>query len=328
MLASAPLGLRIGPQIAHAHGLALRAGHFARFLCRHAGAHADHRFDVMGDFALDAPGLVWREGAERLHLDRELVEAAASLDHELVMRGNALQPDQDRLDLRRINVDAADDEHVVVAPGDAADAHVAAAAAAAPVGKARDVARAIADHRQRLLGERRDDELSLGALGQDPAGLGIDDLEEKVVLPAVQAFLRLAFHRYARPHDLGQAVDVDGAYSEAVLQLLPHGLAPGLGAEHADLERAGAQIHPLALGDLGDVERVRGRRAEDARAEVLQQRHLAFRHPAGYGDHGGAEALAAVVRAQPAGKEAVAVGVMNDVAGTRAGACERARHER
>ena len=60
----------------------------------------------------------------RFDLDGELVEAAAPLDHELVVRRDVGQADEHRLDLRRIDVDAADDQHVVVAPGDALEARV------------------------------------------------------------------------------------------------------------------------------------------------------------------------------------------------------------
>ncbi len=43
-----------------------------------------------------------------------------------------------------------------------------------------------------------------------------------------------AFDGNARPHDLGQAVDVDGMQVELGLDLAAHRLGPGLGAEDAD----------------------------------------------------------------------------------------------
>ena len=48
------------------------------------------------------------------------------------------------------------------------------------------------------------------------AHLGIDHLEQEVVLPAVQAVLTFAFARDARAHDFGQSIDVDGAQTGTI----------------------------------------------------------------------------------------------------------------
>src|SRR2546426_2502997 len=53
-------------------------------------------------------------------------------------------------------------------------------AGARRVGERRDVARAIADQRERALGERRQDELALVAGRQHGAGGGVDDLGQEV----------------------------------------------------------------------------------------------------------------------------------------------------
>ena len=56
-----------------------------------------------------------------------------------------------------------------------------------------------------------------------------------MILPAVQAGLRhLALAGDAGPQDLRQAIEVDGLDAELILDHAPHGLAPRLGAEHAD----------------------------------------------------------------------------------------------
>ncbi len=117
------------------------------------------------------------------------VERALARQHDLIVRREVGQIDQHRLDLRGIDIDAADDEHVVVAPGYAHDAHMSAAAGARLVAEPRDVARAIADHRQRLLGERRDDELATLLDRNRRERRGIDHLEQEMILPAVQAGL-------------------------------------------------------------------------------------------------------------------------------------------
>ena len=56
------------------------------------------------------------------------------------------------------------------------------------------------------------------------------------------------------------------------------------------------------------------------------QQHLPLGAASRYRHHGAAEPFGAVVRAQPAGEQAVAVGVVDDVAGLDPGAGERTRH--
>ena len=81
------------------------------------------------------------------HLDR--VEAALARDDELVLPRQLAVAEDDLLDLRREQVDAADDQHVVAAADDLAHApHAARGRRQQP----RQVARAVADDRQRLLG--------------------------------------------------------------------------------------------------------------------------------------------------------------------------------
>ena len=59
-----------------------------------------------------------------LDLDVHFVQHAAPLHHQLVVRRQLRPADHHRLELRGIDVDAADDQHVVVAPRDAQDAAV------------------------------------------------------------------------------------------------------------------------------------------------------------------------------------------------------------
>ena len=112
-----------------------------------------------------------------------------------------------------------------------------APAFAALARQVRDVARAVAQHRQRLLGQRRDHELARLALGRRLSAVGIDYLEQEVVLPAVQARLGLfALGGDPGPEDFGQAVDVDRLQAETGLDFLAHRLAPRLRTEDADLQ--------------------------------------------------------------------------------------------
>ena len=111
------------------------------------------------------------------------------------------------------------------------------------------------------------------------------------------------------------------------LDVAAHGVGPRLGAEDAGVQRQLADVDAHAVGDLGDVERVGRRGAQDVGAEVLQQRDLPLGAAAGQRHHGAAEPLGAVVRAETAGEQAVAVGVVHDLAGPRAHAGEAARHQ-
>src|SRR5213079_1190470 len=98
----------------------------------------------------------------------------------------------------------------------------------------REVARAIAQQRQRFLRQRREDELADIAVVDGLAALRIDDLDEKVILAHVRAVTRLdALERDARAHHLRQAVDVDGFQPETRLDLLSEPLRPRLAAEDA-----------------------------------------------------------------------------------------------
>ena len=66
--------------------------------------------------------------APRLDFDRHVIEASVTVDDELVVRRDVRGADQHRLDLRRVYVDATDDQHVVVAARDAQDAQMRAPA--------------------------------------------------------------------------------------------------------------------------------------------------------------------------------------------------------
>ena len=78
---------------------------------------------------------------------------------------------------------------------------------------------------------------------------------------------------------------------------------------------------------LGDDERVRRGGDEHLSAEVAEQHRLSGGLAARHGDDGGADALAALVEAEAAGEQAVAVGVVDEHPGADAGHRHRARHE-
>ena len=55
---------------------------------------------------------------------------------------------------------------------------------------------------------------------------------------------------------------------------------------------------------------------------------LALGHAAARGNYSGTERFGAVVRTEAAGEEAISVGDVHDVAGSRAGCAQRTRHHR
>ena len=184
-----------------------------------------------------------------------------------------------------------------------------AAAGAGLVREGGEVAGAVAQQRHRLLRQRREDELADLAVRQRLSRVRVDDLDEEVVLVHVRAVPPLrALGRDARPHHLGEAVDVERGQPERALDRLAQSLRPRFRAEDA-----GAEAQARGLGDvIGDRERVARRTAEDLSTEILEQLRLPRRVAAGRGDDGATEPLGAVVEAEPAGEEAVAVSDVDD----------------
>ena len=192
----------------------------------------------------------------------------------------------------------------------------------------RDVARAVAQQRHRLLRQRREHELAVDAVRQHLAGRRVDDLDEEVVLHDVEAVARFgAFAGDAGADDLAQAVDVDRHEAELGLELRAHRLGPRLRAEHADLQRELVDRDARLAQALGDVERVGRRGAEDLAAEIAQQQRLAGGDAAGYRDRQRAEPLGALVEAEPAGEQPVAVGVVDDHPRADAGHVQAVGHD-
>ena len=149
-----------------------------------------------------------------------------------------------------------------------------------------------------------------------------------MILPDVEPVLRLdALVSDARPHHLREAVDVDRVHVERLLDLGPHGVRPRLRPEDADLERGLARVEALRPELVENGEHVGRRHHDDVGLEVLDQLDLSLGHAAGDRDRGAAEPLRAVMGAEAAGEEAVAVGDMHLHAGPAARGANRARHQ-
>ena len=261
----------------------------------------------------------------RLDHDRQLVQTVGAAHFEIVVRGETRVLQHQLLDEGREQVDAADDQHVVVAPLDPLHPPHGARG---PRQQPGEIAGPVTDDGARLLGEGGDDQLSRLAVGQHGAGLGIDDLRIEVVLPDVEAVLALdAFHGDAGADGLGAPVHVHRLHGEAGLDLLAHRLGPRLGAMHADLKRAAPRVPALTLELVGDRQHVGRRDGDDAGLEVGDHPDLTLGEAARCGDHGAAQRLRARVEAEAAGEEPVAVGDVHHVASARAGGAQAAGDE-
>ena len=271
-----------------------------------------------------------RLDAFRIHAGRgfhrhpQVVHRAVARQHALVVRRQFRAAQDQLLDLGREHVDAADDHHVVAAAGDLFHpAHGACGAGQ----QARQIARAVADDGQRLLGQAGEHQLAFLAVGHRLAGIGVDDLGVEQVFPDGGAVLGLhAFARHPGAHHLRQAVDVDRVDVHARLDGAAHLVGPGLGTEDAQPQREFARIEPHVLDFLGDRQHVAGRDHDDVGLEVLDQLDLALGLAATERHHGQAQPLGAVVRAQPAGEQAVAVADVHHVTRPRTGGADAARH--
>ena len=241
------------------------------------------------------------------------------------MRRQPLVLEQDLLDLGRKQVDAADDQHVVAAPGHLLHASHGTRRARQQPG---EVAGAVANHRARFPGERGEDQLPHLAVGQHLAGRRVDDLGVEVIFPDVEPVLALhALGGDAGADDLRQSVDVQRLHVEAGFDLAAHRVGPRLGAEHADLQRAPSRVQPLTGELVRDRQHVRRGHGDHPGLELVDELHLARGQSAGDGDHGAAETLGAAVKAETAGEQTVAVRDLHHVARPDSGRTHRSRHD-
>jgi hypothetical protein len=160
--------------------------------------------------------------------------------------------------------------------------------------------------------------VSVGITSSRPLGdglqrVGVDHLEEEVVLGEVEPALLRALAGDARPHHLREAVVVEGRDLELLLDLLPHRLRPRLGPEEPVLQGEGGRVQPHLDHRVGDVEGVARRRDERGRPVVAHDADLALRVGRRDGDHRGPEPLRPLVEPPGAGEEAVVEGDLDHV---------------
>ena len=177
------------------------------------------------------------------------------------------------------------------------------------------------------LAERGQDQLAFLAVRAGLAGLEVDDLGIEIILEDVRPGLALAFHGHARADDFGQAVNVVGLDAAVRFDAPAHGFGPRLGAEDAGAQRQFLEVHADLRRLVDQVEEIAGRAADGRDAEILHHHQLALGVAAGNRDDRRAQRLGAVMRAQSAGEQAVAVGVLDDVALVQPAGGEAAQHD-
>ena len=179
-----------------------------------------------------------------------------------------------------------------------------------------DVARAVAQQRQRLLGQRAEDELALGAVGQRLAGLGIDDLDEEVVLVDVRARRAPRGTGPPRPGpiDLREPVDVDGRQPERALDRGAHGRrSTARRRRRRPRARGRPGPRPCLAQRLADVQRV-GRAWRTGPGRARSRSSVTWRSvkPPETGTTVAPSRSAPWWKPEPAGEEPVAVGVVHE----------------
>ena len=111
----------------------------------------------------------------------------ASLKQDEVVAAHLRDGHEHVLDLLRIDVDPAYDQHVVGAAGDARQAAVGAATGTETRDDRCDIARAVAQKRHGLAAQGGQHQFARLAVGQRLVRPGIDDLDDEVVFPKVHA---------------------------------------------------------------------------------------------------------------------------------------------
>ena len=113
------------------------------------------------------------------------------------------------------------------------------------------------------------------AFGQRLAGLGVDDLQDVVVFPEVQAGFVLALEGDAGAVHLGQAVGVIDIAAEGLLDSAPGLLGVRFRADERLAQReVFARVDALLFEVAGKVEGVAGQDMDGGGPEVLHQHQL------------------------------------------------------
>ena len=174
---------------------------------------------------------VGRHAGTGFDRDTQAVHGALAGQDALVMRRELSVPENQLLDLRGEHIDATHNHHVIAA---ASDFFHAAHGPRATRQQAGQIAGAVADDGQRFFAQAGENQFAHLPVGQQLAGVGVDDLGIEVVFPDGRSILGFhTFAGHAGAYDFAQAVDIHRVYAHAFFNRLAHVIGPGLGSKNA-----------------------------------------------------------------------------------------------
>lgn len=182
---------------------------------------------------------------------------------------------QHGLYLRREDVYASDDEHVVAASQNLSESDGGASAFAWLVDEVGEVAGAVAEDGHGFFAEGGEDQLALFAGFYWLQGLWIDDFWIEHVFGHMCAVLVLAFTAYTGATHFGESIDVDGLDVQLLLQLSADAPCPRFGSEESYSEFQVFRLDfRMLFYHLSQMQGVGRGAAEGGCAEVFHQHDL------------------------------------------------------
>src|SRR5215470_4608216 len=198
-----------------------------------------------------------------------------AVEHDLVLVPDSRVLEHQRFDLAWIEVDAAEDDHVVGAPPNPVQAQMGAPTrAAAPAQHPREVVRAVTDQRQPFAGEGAHHELPLLAVRARGSRGRIHHLAEVVVLPDVDAVARPAVDAEPGPARLRHAEDVEGVDVKLALDPPAQIVGPHLRTEDGHAEAEGGEVELLLARHFEHAQWIRRDAREHRGAQVAHDLKL------------------------------------------------------
>src|SRR5579875_3233417 len=263
-----------------------------------------------------------------LHMYFQFIELIAlAVNKDLVVTCQARMGEQDLFDLRREDVDAAHDEHIIAAPTHPLHTNGRASTGAGAVVQSNQVACAIAQKWERFTRQASQDQFADCPLRQRLACLGVDHFGIEIVLIDMKSVMVRALEGDAGANYFGEAVKIKSLDSEAFFDLLAHAFGPRFRPEEAGAHlHTAAQIDTCLGGNFGDYQRVGRRTGDDRAAEIFHQLELAARQATAHRNDGCSDKFRSNMQAQAAGKKPVAIEVLKHVVGGHAASGQGACH--
>ena len=242
------------------HGFTFRTGQIAGAANDNPGGHPNEILDILLRLVSDSRHCfltLSNQGRTAFDIHNQGIKVAFTEYFELIERRQSFSLHQNRFDLTREDVDAANDQHVVSASSDSLHTNVSAATATGRRIEGGYIAGAIANDREGFLGQGGNDDFAGFAIGNWLTGVHVHRFDQEVIFKDVQTMLGLdALDANAGADDFRQAININGVNAEPRFQLITHLLGPRFCAENANLERQLPQIHIHVFSGFGQVQRV------------------------------------------------------------------------